>query len=79
MSAVYDWVNDMTGERAFEPWVLYKMYQLGEAAEDLLKMFPDGAFFENVPLRNKKNVYQGGLTVTRLGLVGKESPRLSSP
>ena len=50
----------MTGERAFEPWALYKMYQLGEAAEDLLKMFPDNEFFENVPLRNKKTSTKAG-------------------
>ena len=59
LCSVREWANKQTGKKKHQPWPMYKLYQIGEAADDLLEMFPNDAAFESVPFRNERNATKG--------------------
>ena len=48
-----NWATDQCVERAHEPWTVYRLTQLWEAADDLLRMF-EGRSFSDVPSHEEK-------------------------
>ena len=48
-----NWATDQCVERAHEPWTVYRLTQLWEATDDLLRMFK-GRSFSDVPSHEEK-------------------------